>query len=369
LRFTLTAVCGAARAGILETAHGVVHTPVFMPVGTLGPVKGIMPEMLRSLGAEMLLANTYHLALRPGAEIVQQLGGLARFTGWGGPTLTDSGGYQAFSLAPKRRISDAGVFFQSHLDGAPFDLTPERAIAIQQALGADVMMALDECPPAGADRADVAQAAERTFAWARRCREAWTQRQTQALFGIVQGGVYEDLRRLSAQQIADLNFPGNAIGGVAVGENEDDMRRIVAFTAPLLPAGKPRYLMGVGRPQDILIAIDCGVDMFDCVMPSRHGRHGEVFTAEGSIDLRHSAWRTYRGPIEENCDCPACRSVSRAYLRHLFVAGEMLGPIYATLHNLRFYLRLLAEARAAIAAGCYVAYCRSRLERFSLPRP
>ncbi|MCX7935131.1 MAG: tRNA guanosine(34) transglycosylase Tgt [Planctomycetota bacterium] len=365
MRFTVTAVCGAARAGVLETAHGVVNTPAFMPVGTLGPVKGVMPEMLRRLGAEMLLANTYHLALRPGAEVVRQLGGVARFTGWRGPTLTDSGGYQVFSLAPKRRISDVGVFFQSHLDGAAFDLTPERAIAIQQDLGADVMMVLDQCPPANADRQSVAQAVARTFVWARRCREAWTQRQAQSLFGIVQGGVFEDLRRESAQQICELDFPGNAIGGVAVGESEEDMQRIVAFTAPLLPPNKPRYLMGVGRPQDILMAIGCGIDMFDCVMPSRHARHGEVFTSTGTLDLRHSAWRTYEGPIAEDCDCPACRSVSRAYLRHLFVVGEMLGPIYATLHNLRFYLRLVAEARAAIIAGHYAVYCREFLLRLA----
>ncbi len=365
MRFTLVAACGAARAGVLATAHGTVNTPVFMPVGTLGPVKGVTPEILRNLGAEMMLANTYHLALRPGAEIVRQMGGIARFTGWGGPTLTDSGGYQVFSLAQKRRISEEGVFFQSHLDGSPFALTPERAVEIQQALGADVMMALDECPAANADRQSVAQAVERTFAWARRCRQAWTQRQEQALFGIVQGGVFDDLRRLSAQQIGELDFPGNAIGGVAVGEGEEEMQRIVAVTAPLLPAEKARYLMGVGRPQDILMAISHGIDMFDCVMPSRHARHGEVFTAEGTLDLRHSAWRSYAGPIEENCDCPACRSVSRAYLRHLFIVGEMLGPIYATLHNLRFYLRLLAEARAAIIAGSYREYCADFLRRFS----
>lgn len=363
LHFTLLATSGRARAGELRTPHGTVMSPFFMPVGTVAAVKGMTPAALREAGAQIVLANTYHLALRPGEEIVRQFGGLAKFMGWNGPTLTDSGGFQAFSLADIREVTDAGIRFRNHLDGGELLLSPERAVEIQQALGADMFMALDECPPADAGREAVARNLERTHAWARRCRTAWTTPATQALFGIVQGGGYEDLRAESAAAIGEMDFPGNAIGGVAVGESPEDMDRIVAHTAPLLPPAKPRYLMGVGRPQDLLRAIGHGMDMFDCVMPTRHARHAQAFTATGRINLRNNCFREDQRPLEEDCDCYACRTVSRGYLRHLFLAKEMLGPIYVSGHNLRFYLRLMEQARAAILADRYPAFARETLAR------
>lgn len=357
----LEAVSAASRAGILSTPHGEVPTPVFMPVGTLAAVKGLTPAMLREVGATLLLANTYHLALRPGESLVKALGGVAAFMGWHGPTLTDSGGFQVYSLAEIRHLSEEGITFKSHIDGALFSLTPERAMAIQEALGADIMMALDECPPGGASRETVAQATARTHRWAQRCRDAWTTRERQALFGIVQGGIYEDLRRESVEALVELNLPGYAIGGVSVGEAPEEIERIVALTAQLLPSDRPRYLMGVGRPQDILHAIGCGVDMFDCVMPTRHARHGQVFTWQGPLNLRNLRFREDPRPIEEGCDCYTCKTVSRAYVRHLMVAKEMLGPIYAAIHNLRFYLRMMEEARRAILRHDYEQWCREKL--------
>lgn len=361
ISFNIEAVSGKARAGKLQTPHGEIESPFFMTVGTLAAVKGLTPQMLRDCGAQIVLANTYHLALRPGEEIVQKFGGIARFMGWHGPTLTDSGGFQVYSLAQINKITDEGVRFRSHIDGSELYLTPERSVQIQQALGADMFMAFDECPPGDAPYETVAASIERTARWAARSKEAWTNRETQSLFGIVQGGIYEDLRERSAAAITALDLPGNAIGGVSVGEAPEKIDRIVEFTAPLLPAQKPRYLMGVGRPQDILRSIGHGVDMFDCVMPTRHARHAEVFTHQGKIKLRNLKHRESEEPIEVGCDCYACRTVSRGYLRHLFIAEEMLGPIYAAIHNVRFYLRLLEEARAAIRADRYAEFLQATL--------
>jgi len=358
IAFSLTAQSQNARRGLLKTPHGRVETPAFMPVGTHAAVKGVTPALLRQCGAEIVLANTYHLAIRPGEALVQSFGGVAAFMGWHGPTLTDSGGYQVFSLAANREIVEEGVRFRNHIDGAPFELTPERAVTIQQALGADIFMALDECPPAEATREEVARATERTHRWAARCRDAWSTRATQSLFGIVQGGRHEDLRRASAEAIAALGFPGNAIGGVSVGEAPEEIDRIVAHTAPLLPATRPRYLMGVGRPQDILRAVGHGVDMFDCVMPTRHARHAQAFTRTGALNLRNLRFAEDAGPLEDGCDCEACRTVTRGYLRHLFQAGEATAMTLATLHNLYFYLDLMRSARAAILAGRYGVFLR-----------
>lgn len=360
ISFFVDQTSGQARRGVLTTPHGAVQTPFFMPVGTAAAVKGMTPAALRDCGAEIVLANTYHLAVRPGEELVARFGGVADFMGWHGPTLTDSGGYQAFSLAQKRKLTDRGVWFQNHIDGGALDLTPERSVAIQQALGADMFMVLDECPPADASREDVAQAVERTRAWALRCREAWTHREAQSLFGIVQGGRFEDLRRESAQQIAEMGFPGNAIGGVSVGESPEEMARIVTLVAPLLPDNRPRYLMGVGRPEDILMAVEQGVDMFDCVMPTRHARHAQAFTDTGRLNLRNLRFAEDAAPIQPGCDCYACRTVSRGYLRHLFMAGEMLGPIYLSIHNLRYYLRLMEDIRAAIRDSRFAEFAAAR---------
>jgi queuine tRNA-ribosyltransferase len=346
---------------LLESRSGPVETPAFMPVGTQGTVKGITPEQLRATGTRMVLANTYHLALRPGAEVVQSLGGLHAFTGWDGPILTDSGGFQVFSLAELNRISDDGVTFRSHLDGRLLELTPERATAIQEALGADVAMCLDHCPTLPASTTQITDAVVRTIAWAKRCKAAH-RRADQALFGIVQGGPRADLRAQCAEAILALDFDGYAVGGVSVGEGPDEIRQAVAVTTHLLPGDKPRYLMGVGRPQDILNAIATGIDLFDCVLPTRNGRNATCFTDKGYVKLRNAAHRLDPGPIEEGCECLACRRFSRAYLRHLFLAKEMLGPILATIHNLTFFHRLTSLARAAIAAGRFVQFRLEVLE-------
>lgn len=361
VQIRITHTDGRARSGVLQTPHGEIQTPFFMAVGTAAAVKGMTPGMLRECGAQLVLGNTYHLAVRPGEEIVQHFGGLAKFMGWNGPTLTDSGGYQAFSLAQTRRLSDEGVWFRNHIDGAELNLTPERSVQIQQALGADIFMALDECPPADATHGQIAAAVERTRAWALRCREAWTHRETQALFGIVQGGRFDDLRQESAGQIVEMDFPGNAIGGVSVGESPEEMARIVDLTTPLLPEDKPRYLMGVGHPSDMLHAINCGIDMFDCVIPTRHARHAQVMTDHGPLNLRNACYRKDKEPFDAGCDCLACRTVTRGYVRHLFHVKEMLGPIYATLHNLRYYYRLFEQARAAIQENRFAAFHQSRL--------
>jgi queuine tRNA-ribosyltransferase len=342
-----------ARSGLLDTPHGTVPTPAFMPVGTQATVKGLLPQQIDETGTRMLLANTYHLALRPGEDEVAALGGLHSFMGWSGPILTDSGGFQVFSLSDRNRVTDGGVTFRSHLDGSILELTPERAMAIQEKLGADVAMCLDHCPRLPASKEEIAGAVSRTIGWSVRCKTAH-DRADQALFGIVQGGPYADLRAECAEAIIAQEFDGHAIGGISVGEGPSLIRQALHVTTHLLPADRPRYLMGVGRPQDILDAVATGVDLFDCVMPTRNGRNATCFSDKGYVRLRNASHRGDSSPIEESCMCLACRSFSRAYLRHLFLAKEMLGPILATIHNLTFLHRLTSRIREAIAEGRFV---------------
>lgn len=341
-----------ARAGTLSLRGQSVQTPVFMPVGTQATVKGVLPRDLKDTGATIVLANTYHLLLRPGEQVVAAAGGLHSFMGWSGPILTDSGGFQVFSLAHKCKISDRGVRFRSHIDGSEVMLTPERSIAVQEALGADIIMCFDECPANPATEKDAEAAVRRTLAWAKRCLEA-KSRSDQLLFGIQQGGLSAERRAQCTEGLLAHGFPGYAVGGLAVGESREDMYRILAQAAPMLPADRPRYLMGVGKPGDIVEAVACGIDMFDCVMPTRNGRNATVFTFEGRLKLRNARYREDQEPIEAGCDCLACSNFSRSYIRHLFAAKEMLGPTLASLHNLRFYQRLMARIRDDIRNGTF----------------
>lgn len=354
--FTVQATDGAARAGTLTTPRGSVPTPLFMPVATAATVKGVDIGRVRETGAGVILANTYHLHLRPGEAVVEQAGGLARFMGWEGPTLTDSGGFQVFSLAQQVRVTEEGAFFRSHLDGAPVELTPESAIRIQERIGADIAMQLDHVVALPADRATVADAMRRSLRWAERCLAA-RRRPQQAVFGIVQGGLEPDLRRESAEALVAMGFPGYAVGGLSVGEGPDAMREALAATMPWLPTDRPRYLMGVGQPQDIVMAVAAGIDMFDCVLPTRCGRTALAYTFAGPVKLRHACHAADQRPLEEGCPCLACRH-SRSYIRHLFLAGEMLGPILASIHNLTFYQRLVARLREGIVAGRFADVAR-----------
>ena len=363
--FTLEARCGRARAGSFTTPHGVVRTPTFMPVGTQGAVRALTPRQVRGTGAQVVLANTYHLALRPGEALVAKLGGLHGFMRWDGPILTDSGGFQVFSL-PNKEISDRGVRFKNELDGSQMDLTPERSIEIQNALGADVIMAFDECTPHPADEALARTGVRRTLAWMERCLRAHARPDDQALFGIVQGSVYLGLREQCARALVALDLPGYAIGGVSVGEGHELMCRVTEHTAPLLPEGKPRYLMGVGLPEDLLAAIGYGIDLFDCVIPTRYARSAAVFTARGRIRLTQRRYRRDAYPIDPSCDCETCAAgFSRAYLHHLFGANEILSAVLASVHNLRFYQRLMEGARDAIAQGRYADYQRTFLDAYT----
>jgi queuine tRNA-ribosyltransferase len=362
-RLVATDAGTGARAGLLSTPHGDVETPVFMPVGTLGAVKTLSPADLEEIGANLILANTYHLLLRPGPDLVRDLGGLHRFASWRRAMLTDSGGFQVMSLADLNRITDEGVEFRSHLDGSRHFLSPERAMEVQLALGADIVMAFDQCArwPATWEEANAAHL--RTVAWARRSRarvEALqgSVRGASTLFGIVQGATYEDLRRASAAAIVDLDFPGYAIGGLSVGEPKPAMLDILPLVTGLLPAHAPRYLMGVGTPLDLLDGIERGVDMFDCVMPTRNARKGTVFTSRGRLVVKNAAYARDESPLDPDCDCFTCRRVSRAYLRHLFSVGELLAMRLASLHSLAFYLSLVRRARAAILEGRYAAFRR-----------
>ena len=352
----------AARRGTFDTPHGPVETPTFMPVGTQGAIKGVTIDQLRATGAQMILGNTYHLALRPGEEIVRQLGGLHRFMGWDGPILTDSGGFQLFSLAQNTKVTEQAAIFRSHIDGKLLELSPERAIAIQEALGSDVAMVLDHVLALPATDDALRDACDRTVRWAERCQKAAT-RSDQAQFAIVQGGLNPELRLWCARQLADLDFPGYAVGGLSVGESPAEMYAILDVVSPALPRAKPRYLMGVGTPQDLLNAIRRGIDLFDCVLPTRNGRNALAFTDSGPLRLRNLIHQTDERPIEENCPCPACKH-SRAYLRHLFLADEMLGPILLSCHNLTYYQRLMMEARAAIEQGRFAVFCDDKLRRF-----
>ena len=349
--FDLIAEAGAARRGRIETAHGAVETPAFMPVGTAATVKAMTPEAVAETGAEILLANTYHLMLRPGAERVERLGGLHRFMNWPGPILTDSGGYQVMSLAELRQIDEAGVAFRSHIDGSRHVLTPERAVEIQHALDADISMVFDECTPFPATEEAAASSMRRSMRWAERSRDAFRARPGYALFGIVQGGVYPDLRVESAEALKAIGFQGYAIGGLAVGEGQDAMFAMIEATVPHLPADRPRYLMGVGKPADIVGAVMRGIDMFDCVLPTRSGRTGQAFTRRGAVNIRNARHIDDPRPLDEACACPACRNHSRAYLHHLWRAEEILGQVLMTWHNLRYYQDLMAALRAAIEAG------------------
>jgi queuine tRNA-ribosyltransferase len=339
-----------ARLGRLVTAHGVIETPAFMPVGTQGTVKAVLPRDLREMGCQILLSNTYHLYLRPGHEVVCNLGGLHCFMGWDGPILTDSGGYQVFSLGAMRKISEEGVRFQSHLDGSFHLLTPEKAVEIQEALGSDIVMVLDECIPHDAARKYAKDSTERTVRWAERSERA-RGRKDQLMFGIVQGGMFEDIRRWCAREMYAMPFEGFAVGGLGVGEGEDLLRSVSAFTATLLPEGRPRYLMGVGRPEDILDAVRAGYDMFDCVIPTRNGRNGTLFTSRGKLSIKRAEFASDSRPLDEACGCYTCRNFSRAYLRHLFMAGEILASQLNSLHNLYFYHRLMERCRDALRAG------------------
>lgn len=352
-----------ARRGRFLTPHGAVELPAFMPVGTVGSVKGLPIEMLRATGAQMVLGNTYHLALRPGEEVVASLGGLHRFMGWDGPILTDSGGFQLFSLAHNTKISEPSAVFRSHIDGRLFELSPERAVQIQESLGSDVAMVLDHVVGLPAALEVVQEAHERTIRWAERCRNA-ARRPDQCQFAIVQGGLNLELRAKSAEALVALDFPGYAIGGLSVGEGAIDRNQILDLTCSVLPANKPRYLMGVGTPRDILDAIERGVDMFDCVLPTRNGRNAYAYTDAGPLRLRNAIHERDPRPLEEGCPCPACQHHSRGYLRHLFMAGEMLGPILLTAHNITYYQRMMAEARAAIEQDRFVEYSTSKLRNW-----
>jgi queuine tRNA-ribosyltransferase len=351
--FTVEATAGAARAGMLVTPHGSVATPLFMPVATAATVKGVDIGRVRETGAGMILANAYHLHLRPGEEIVGQGGGLARFMGWDGPTLTDSGGFQVFSLARQVKVDEEGAFFRSHLDGSPVAFTPENSMRIQERIGADIAMQMDHVVALPNDRAVVADAMRRSLRWAVRCQAAHT-RPDQALFGIVQGGLDPDLRRESAEGLREIGFPGYAIGGLSVGEGPEAMDGALRATVPHLPTDRPRYLMGVGQPRDIVAAVAAGVDMFDCVLPTRCGRNSLVYTFGGVVRLRNARHARDPRPLEEGCPCIACRH-GRDYIRHLFMAGEMLGPVLASIHNLTFYQRLVARLREATIAGRFDA--------------
>jgi len=355
--FTVLARDGNARRGRLHTAHGTVETPIFMPVGTVGSVKAVCPADLRDVGAQIILGNTYHLYLRPGDDLVARRGGLHRFMCWDGPILTDSGGFQVFSLSDLRRLGEEGVEFRSHLDGSRHLFTPEKVVSIQKNLGSDVMMVLDECPPGGSDHDYAAKSLGLTTRWARRCREAYPAGSgDQLLFGIVQGGIFEDLREESLGQLRDIGFEGYALGGLSVGEAKEDMYRIMAHMGPKLPDDKPRYLMGVGTPMDILTGIEHGIDMFDCVLPTRNARNGTLYTSWGKTNIKRAEYREDDAPLDPACSCYTCRTFSRAYLRHLYMAKEILSFRLNTIHNLRYFLDLVAGARAAIEAGTYQAY-------------
>jgi queuine tRNA-ribosyltransferase len=354
--FRIIAPDGAARAGVLEVAHGSVPTPAFMPVGTAATVKAMTPDMIAATGARILLANTYHLMLRPGAERIARLGGLHAFMRWPGPVLTDSGGYQVMSLAELRTIDEDGVDFRSHIDGSRHRLTPERAMELQRLLGADITMVLDECPSFGIDADAAASSMRRSMRWAARCREAFVTRPGYALFGIVQGGVHPELREESVTALTDIGFDGYAIGGLAVGEGRETMFRVLDVTAPLLPAGRARYLMGVGKPEDLVGAVARGIDLFDCVLPTRSGRTGQAFTRFGPVNLRNARLAEDPRPLDESVPCPASREYSRAYLHHLVRSGEILGGMLISWHNVAYYQHLMAGMRQAIVASAFAAF-------------
>ncbi|KGJ19500.1 tRNA guanosine(34) transglycosylase Tgt [Paracoccus sanguinis] len=354
--FTLRATDGAARRGIITTPRGEIRTPAFMPVGTAGTVKAMLPESVRATGADILLGNTYHLMLRPGAERVDRLGGLHRFMNWEGPILTDSGGFQVMSLAELRKLTEDGVTFASHIDGSRHMLSPETSMEIQRLLGSDIVMAFDECPALPASHERQAEAMRLSMRWAQRSRDAFGDRPGHALFGIMQGGVERDLREESAAALRGIGFDGYAIGGLAVGEGQEAMFGVLDYATALLPADQPRYLMGVGKPDDIVGAVQRGVDMMDCVLPSRSGRTGQAWTRHGVVNIKNARHADDPRPLDEACTCPACRSYSRAYLHHVFRAGEMISGMLLTWHNLHYYQQIMGEMRAAIDTGSLDAW-------------
>ncbi|MBM3564589.1 MAG: tRNA guanosine(34) transglycosylase Tgt [Alphaproteobacteria bacterium] len=362
LSFALLGTDGRARRGRITTAHGNVETPAFMSVGTAATVKAMTADAVRATGAEMVLANTYHLMLRPGAERIERLGGLHKFMDWPGPILTDSGGFQVMSLTELRKLSETGVTFQSHVDGSRHELTPERAMEIQRQLDTDVTMVLDECTSFPADEKTAADSMRRSMRWAARCRQAFVRRPGYGLFGINQGGVHESLRRESAEALASIGFEGYAVGGLAVGEGQETMFRVLDFTVPFLPQDRPRYLMGVGKPADLVGAVARGIDMFDCVLPTRSGRTEQAFTRFGPLTLSNARHREDPRPLDEACGCPACRKHSRAYLHHLINTREMLGPMLLTWHNLHYYQTLMAGMRAAIEQGGFADFAAAFAE-------
>ena len=344
-----------ARLGKIITPHGEVNTPVFMPVGTQGTVKGLTPERVKELGAEIVLSNTYHLYLRPGHNLIRNLGGLHRFMNWKYPILTDSGGFQVYSLSTLRKITDDGVEFQSHIDGSKHFISPEIAIEIQEALGSDIMMCFDECTPYPADFDYAEKSLDMTTGWAKRCKDA-RKNYNQALFGIVQGGMYHELRKKGVEEITNIGFDGYALGGLSVGEPKELMMDIMESTVPLMPAEKPRYLMGVGMPADIVECVYHGVDMFDCVIPTRNARNGMLFTNSGKVVIKHARYRNDESPLDSECDCYTCKNYSRAYLRHLFIAREILAVILNTIHNVRHFTNLMEKIREAIKTGTYETF-------------
>lgn len=364
--FTVTSNDGQARCGEFTTPHGVLQTPVFAPVGTLANVKAITPVQLEELGATLVLSNTYHLFLRPGDELVRKMGGLHNFMQWHKPMLTDSGGFQVFSLAKMRKIDDDGVTFRSHIDGSTRRLTPESSIQIQQNLGADIIMAFDECADP-INRAYIEQAMERTHRWARRCLDAKT-RDDQALFGIVQGGIFHDLRERSAREISSMGFPGHAIGGLSVGESKEDMYASIEVVNQVLPADKPRYLMGVGTPEDLIEGVLRGVDIFDCVLPTRLARHNSAMTRFGRLNLMNATFAEDERPIDENCGCYTCKTFTRAYLRHLIVAKEMLSATLLSIHNLHTLVQLAKDMRIAISEGRLQSFADEYMADLKIPR-
>ena len=365
LRFDLAARDGRARRGTIVTARGAIETPAFMPVGTLGAVKGVGAEALEEAGASILLANLYHLALRPGIGAIEALGGLHEFTGWRRPILTDSGGYQVFSLAERRTIDEDGVTFRSHLDGDSVRFTPESVVRDQERMGVDLAMMLDECPPWPCEEAEAAAALERTSRWAERAVAARARPEATALFGIAQGGVFPRLRERAVERLAALPFDGIAIGGVSVGEPDELRRAVVERVAPLLPEERPRYLMGVGTPDDLLHAVAQGMDLFDCVLPARNARHGLLYTRSGVVRIKNARHRTDPGPLDPACGCPVCRRHSRAFLHHLHRAGEITAAVLGTLHNLRYFLDFMGELREAIASRRLAELVRSRAVRLA----
>ncbi len=353
-----------ARRGMVHTPHGTIQTPVFMPVGTAATVKAMKPEDVRAMGADIILSNTYHLYLRPGHEVVREAGGLHDFMNWDGAILTDSGGFQVFSLGAMRKIREEGVEFRSHIDGSKHMLSPEKSMEVQNALGSDIIMAFDECAPYPADRQYVKDSLERTTRWLKRCKDYHKNTEKQSLFGIMQGGMYKDLRRQSAEEIVELDLPGYAIGGLSVGEPKELMYEIMDDCVDLLPSDRPRYLMGVGSPDCLFEGVERGIDMFDCVLPTRIARHGMAMTSRGRVNIKNAAYERDFSPLDEECDCYTCRNYSKAYLRHLFKANEMLSSVLMTTHNLRFLIKTMENIRSAIEEDRFLEYKKEFYEKY-----